>query len=297
MATLTMQEQRKTTPLTLKKQNTTDYKYRPLLYYTLTFLVTIGFWSAGAYLSFSEDGAGLYMLFMLPGLIAPFLLSLVMIFTSGSAALKQDFVNRLISLRLIQPKMLLVLLLLLPLVVLVSICLSLPFGGSASQFQLAEGFSFSTGFVPVLLLLLLAASFEELGWRGYAFDSLLSRHTFFTASLLFSLLWSFWHFPLVFVKDSYQYEVLHQNILYGINFYVSLIPMGLIISWMCLKNKKSVLAAILFHFVINMSQEILNISQTTKCIETGVLLIVAVAIVLFDRHIFFSKKHLVEEVG
>ena len=30
-------------------------------------------------------------------------------------------------------------------------------------------------------------------------------------------------------------------------------------------------AAILFHFVINISQETLAMTQTTKCIETGVL--------------------------
>ncbi|MCK5919348.1 MAG: hypothetical protein KAG66_00300, partial [Methylococcales bacterium] len=55
---------------------------------------------------------------------------------------------------------------------------------------------------------------------------------------------------------------------------------------------KSVLAAILFHFIINMSQEMLAISQTTKCIETGVLCLIAAGIVWQDKALFFSTDHL-----
>ncbi len=274
----------------------THYQYKPLFYYSVTFLITFALWFAGAYVSLQEDQSGLYTLLMLPGLMAPFLISLVMIFTSKNPKLKKDFINRLINPRLIQPKMLPVFFLLMPFSVLASIALSLPFGGSASQFQFAEGFSFSAGSIPVLVLLLLAASFEELGWRGYAFDSLQSRFTLFKAAIVFSMLWSLWHFPLIFVKDSYQYEIFHQNIWFAVNFFVGIIPMGVIISWMCIKNRKSVLAAILFHFLVNMSQEMLNMSQTTKCIETVVLAVVAIVIVAYDKEMFFSKKHLTEHV-
>jgi len=272
------------------------YKYKPRIYFIATFIATYILWFAGAYVRFQDDKSGMYMLFMLPGLMAPFLLSLVMIFTSKDPDLKKDFVNRLINIRLVRLKMLPVLFFLMPLSVLASILLSLLFEGSVSQFKFAEGFSFSSGFVPVLLLLLLAAGFEELGWRGYAFDSLQSRYTYFKASIVFSILWSLWHFPLIFVNNSYQYEIFHQNIWFGVNFFISIIPMGVIISWMCIKNGKSVLAAILFHFVINLSQEILAITQITKCIETLVLIVVVAVIIVLDKDMFFSKEHLATEV-
>lgn len=274
-----------------------NYKYKPLFYFSTTFLATFGLWLAGAYLSFQENNNGLYMLLMLPGLMAPFLMSLVMIFTSKNSDLIKDFANRLINPKLIRPKVLPVLVLIMPLTVLVSIVLSLPFGGSISQFQWADGFSFSSGFVPVLLLLLLAATFEELGWRGYAFDSLHSRHTYFTASIIFSVLWSMWHFPLLFVNNSYQYEIFHENAWFGVNFFAGIVPMGVIVSWICLKNRKSVLAAILFHFLVNMSQEMLNMSQATKCIETVVLVVVAMVIIVIDKEMFFSRDHLAGAVG
>jgi len=169
--------------------------------------------------------------------------------------------------------------------------------GSISQFQFAEGFSFSSGFVPVLLLLVLTADFEELGWRGYAFGSLQSRYNFFTASIIFGILWSLWHFPLIFLNNSYQYEIFHENIWFGVNFFVSIIPMGMIISWICIKNRKSIIAAILFHFIINISQEMLEITQITKCIETVVLTVVVVAIIATDKEMFFSKEHLTGRVN
>ncbi len=269
-----------------------NYKYKPWVYYAATFIVTYVLWFAGAYVSFQEGRGGLYMLLMLPGLMAPFLISLVMIFASKNSDLVKDFGNRLINLRLIEPKMLPVFFLLMPFSVLVSILISLPLGGSVSQFQLAEGFSFSTGFVPVLFLLMLAAGFEELGWRGYAFDSLQSRHTYFKASLIFSVLWSLWHFPLIFVNESYQYEIFNENIWFGVNFFVSIIPLGMIISWICIKNGKSIPAAILFHFIVNISQEALNMTQTTKCIQTFVLLVIAAAIIAYEKELFFSEKHL-----
>lgn len=273
------------------------YTYKPRLYFSLTFLVTFAFWFAGASVSFQDENSGLYMLLMLPGLMTPFLISLAMILTSNNSDVKKDFLNRLINLRLIQLHILPIFLFLMPLTVLASIALSLLFGGSTSQLRFAEGFSFSSGFVPVLLLLLLAATFEELGWRGYAFDSLQSRYSYFTASLLFSLLWSLWHFPLIFVKNSYQYEILHENLWFAVNFFVSIIPMGVIISWICIKNRKSVLAAILFHFIINLSQEILDITQITKCIETAVLTTVAAVIIILDKEMFFSKTHLAAEMN
>jgi membrane protease YdiL (CAAX protease family) len=268
-----------------------NYRYKPGVYFTVTLIITYALWFSGAYLSVHDDSE-LYMLLILPGLMTPFLISLIMIFTSKNSDLKKDFINRFINLRLINPKVLLAFILLMPLTVLVSIFLSLPFGGSTSQFQFAEEYSFSSGFVPAFLTLILASIFEELGWRGYGFESLQSRYTFFTASVIFSILWSLWHFPLLFVKGMYPYEIFHENIWYAVNLFVSIIPMGVIVSWIYVKNGKSVLAAILVHISINFLQEALQMTQFAKCIETVVVTVVAVIIIILDKEMAFSKEHL-----
>lgn len=268
------------------------YTYRPFIYFFTAFMLTFAFWFGGAYLSFQDELRHLYMVLMLPGLMVPFLIALGMTVTSKNPDLWKDLINRLTNLRLIRIKFLPAFLLIMPISVISSIFLSIPFGGTLDQFQLAEGFSFSSGFVPVLLLLLLAATFEELGWRGYAFDSLQSRFSYFTASFIFSILWSLWHFPLIFVKDSYQYEIFQANIWFGVNFFISIVPMGILISWICAKSGKSILAAIIFHLIINLSQEMLDISQTTKCVQTVVLTIIAIGVIAWDKELFFSTDHL-----
>jgi membrane protease YdiL (CAAX protease family) len=268
----------------------TNHHYKPGFYYGLTFLLTFGFWLAGAYASHTEELADLYFVLMLPGLLAPFMVTLAMTLVSGNRDLKRDYLKRLFDVRLIRLSTLPVLVLLMPLVVLASALLSLLVGESVSQFQPAAEFSFSYGIVSALTVLLLAATFEELGWRGYAFDSLQSRYNYFTASIIFGVLWSAWHLPLLLVKGSYQYEILQQSPWYAVNFYVGIVVLGIIISWFCAKNSKSVPAAIAFHFVINMSQEFLAITQVTKTVETGVLAVVAAAIVLTDKELFFSRS-------
>jgi len=266
------------------------YNYNPKVYFLTTLLATYAFWFAGAYVSFQEEISHLVMLFMFAGGMAPAIVAVVMIGRSKNTALKKDFLHRLIDPRLIQWKMMPAILLIMPLSVLASVVLSIPLGESMSQFQFAEEFSFSSDFIPAMLMFLVIAVFEEVGWMGYGFDSLHSRYNLFTAVFIFGVLWSLWHVPLIFVNDSYQYQIIHQSPWLGVNFFVSLIPMGMIISWICIKNNRSVLAAILFHFFVNMCQEVLAISQTTKCIETAVLAVVAVVIVLSDKDLFFSKR-------
>ncbi len=270
------------------------HSYNSRLYYATVLIATYLFWFAGAYLSFWDD-SGAHILLMLLGLMAPFITSLVMILGSKNSALKKDFLDRLVNLSRIEPRTLSVFFFIMPIAILLAIVISLPFGGSTSQFGLSEGFSFSIGAVPSLLLLLLAAAFEELGWRGYAFDSLFSRHTFFKASLIFSILWALWHVPLMFVKNTYQYEILHQNIWYAVNFFAAILPMGVVISWIWIKNNKSIVAAILFHLIVNLSNEMFNITQETKRIETAVVAVFAVLIIWYDRELFFSKAHLETE--
>ena len=115
------------------------FHYRPVFYFSLTFALTYALWLVAAYLSQRDETRGIYVFFLLAGLVTPFIVSLVMIFTSGNAALKRDFVNRLINPALIRPALLPALLLIMPCVLLVSVALSVLFGGAPEQFQFAEG--------------------------------------------------------------------------------------------------------------------------------------------------------------
>lgn len=268
--------------------------YKPWHYFLMTFVLTFIFWGAGAYLSFDETSY-IYLVFVLAGLFCPFIVCVFMIFTSKNSFLKKSFIRKLFNPRLINIKMIPFLIFFMPFSVVVSVFISVLFGQSLDQLTLSQGFSFSTGFIPVFLVLFLAAVFEELGWRGYAFESLEQEFSRFNACIIFSVLWSLWHLPLIFIKNTYQYEIFHMNIWYCINFYFSIIPLGVIVSWFCIKNNKSIISAVVFHLIINLSQEAFNITQNVKVIQSFVLTGFAVLIVCLDKNLFFNKKESLDE--
>lgn len=262
--------------------------YRPVPYFVSVMVLTFILWSIGGYLSFGPNPDGSYMIWMLLGLMIPFLVAVWMIWRFGTPLMRREFLQKLFNLRLISFRMIPFVLLAMPASVVIAIAISLQFGEPVEQFRFSESFSFSVGFVPVLLLFILAAVFEELGWRGYGFESLQDRFSFLNASIIFGALWSFWHLPLLWVNGSYQYEIFHQNLWFAVNFFVSTMIMGVIVSWVCFKNRKSILAAIVFHFIINLSQEALEMTQTSKCIQTFVLLFFVVVLVWRERDLFFA---------
>ncbi|NMB56253.1 MAG: CPBP family intramembrane metalloprotease [Leptolinea sp.] len=263
--------------------------YKPTRFFFIIYLVTYISWFIAAYISYQPDGEALYTPFMLPGLVAPFLTALWMIRSSHSKEMWKQFTGRLFNLHLINLTGFLPSLLIIPAAILISTFISIALGGDPHQLQFSEGFSFSIGLLPSLLVLVLAASFEELGWRSYAMDSLHSTRSYFPASLIFALLWAGWHLPLFFINGTYQNLIALENIWYAVNFVVSTIPMAIIISWICRLNRGSIAAAILFHFFINLSQEALQITQGTKCIETAIISLIAVIVVLSNKTMFFDK--------
>jgi membrane protease YdiL (CAAX protease family) len=263
--------------------------FKPKRFFIIIYLITYISWFFSAYISRQPGGENLFIIFMLPGLFAPFLVALYMIRSSGSKELWQTFKDRLFNLRLINPVVFLPSLLITPAAILIAAVISIVLGGDTSQLQFSEGFSFTIGMVPTLVILILAATFEELGWRSYAMDSLHSRYEYFTATLIFGLLWSGWHIPMFFIQGSYQNEIALENLWFAVNFLVSILPLAFIISWICKSNRGSITAAVILHFFINLSQEALQITQETKCIETGILVIFAVIIVLLNKSLFFDK--------
>ena len=81
------------------------------------------------------------------------------------------------------------------------------------------------------------------------------------------------------------------NPLYVINFFVSGIPMGFVITWVYLASDRSILACMVFHFFVNFLQEKIAMTPQTKCVETIVITLVTVIIVLIKKDMFFETRH------
>lgn len=103
---------------------------------------------------------------------------------------------------------------------------------------------------PGAALLLFAAFFigaigEELGWQGYAYPSLRNRLGALRAALVLGTAWALWHLiPFIQLGRSPEWIFWHS---------LSAVALRVIIVWLFENARQSVLVAVLFHTMINVS--------------------------------------------
>jgi membrane protease YdiL (CAAX protease family) len=263
---------------------TRPYRYRPALFFALAYALSWIAWFAGIYAGARPELQPYAALAGLLGVLGPIGTALFLVLTSGSTALKHDFWDRLFNLRRIRP-LYAALAVAMPLAVMcLSILFSLWLGQPADQFRLSGG----AGLIPlVLLALVLAPICEEVGWHGYGADSLRDRLAMLPATLLFAALWCAWHVPLVLVPGTYQHELAAMdNKIFVANFFVSIVPAGIIANWFYYKNNRSIVAAILLHAMLNAAAVLIAAGQVAKVIATLLYAAIATAIIIGDRRLF-----------
>ena len=264
----------------------TAYRYRPVLFFALAYLFTWIFWIPAIFIQ-GNTGTLLMML----GLIAPAVVSTLFVVFSGSDALKKDLRQKIAGFYKVKWTNVLLAIVVFAAIIVCSILLSLAFGQPLSQFSFTEDFSFTgVGIGSALLTILVASIIEEVGWKGYCEDSIGNYMNWFWESMLFGVLWSFWHFPLIFIQGTYQAGLM-VNPLYVINFFVSGIPLGFIITWVYLASDRSILACMIFHLFVNFMQEKIALTPETKCVETLVVTAATVIIVAANKDMFFETRH------
>ena len=267
----------------------TKYIYNPKKFYIITFATTWFFW---LFAILFNDGLTNTLGMVLGGL-CPATVAIVTVFNSKSDKLKKDFKRKIFNFWKLKPLYIIAAILIFSAIVASSILLSTLFGQSLDQFSLTKDFSFTgVGVMSAFATILLAAILEEVGWRGYGEDAIAEYHSWFKESIIFGFVWAAWHLPLFWISGTYHYEIREMNVLYMINFLVSVAPMGFITTWVYVKNGRSMLSSIIFHLFINFMQEKIAMTQTTKCVETIAVVVAAIIIVLTNKDMFFEKRHI-----
>jgi membrane protease YdiL (CAAX protease family) len=263
-----------------------SYGYRPALFFALAYLATWIPWALAIHAGSRKEFEPYAVIFYFLGVAAPCAAAVLMVLTSGSTALKRDFKDRLINLRRIRPGYLLAAILLSFAVMVLSILLSLSLGQSADQLRLSGG----ANLLPMIVIaMVLAPIFEELGWHGYGVDSLRAMTGMTTATLLFAALWCTWHAPLVFIGGTYQHQLATMDkTIFLVNFFVSIVVAAIIANWFYYKNDRSIVAAVLLHSALNAAAVLLNAGPVAKCIATLLYAGIAVGLMAFDRALFAS---------
>lgn len=264
-----------------------EYRYRPVLFFICAYFFTWVFWIPAIFVK-GDAGAGL----MLVGLFAPAIVSTVFILASGSDELKRDLKDKVFGFYKVKWINVFWAVIVFAIIVVCSIFLSLLFGQSLSQFSFTEDFSFTgVGIGTAFITITVASIIEEVGWKGYCEDSIGQYMNWFWESLIFGVLWSLWHLPLIFIEGTYQAGLM-VNPFYVVNFFVSGIPLGYIITWVYLVSDRSILACMIFHLFVNFMQEKIAMTPETKCVETIVVVIATVIIVLCKKEMFFETEHI-----
>jgi membrane protease YdiL (CAAX protease family) len=104
-----------------------------------------------------------------------------------------------------------------------------------------------------VLFLLLEATGEEIGWRGYALPRLQADHSALTSALTVGVAWAFWHLPLFFIAG------LPQTFLPFVPFLVWVVSQSVVFAWVYNGTHGSLLFAIVLHAAINLSIQVFSI--------------------------------------
>jgi uncharacterized protein len=122
-----------------------------------------------------------------------------------------------------------------------------------------------------LFVLVLGPLPEEIGWRGYALDALQARHGALLSSLLLGAAWALWHLPLFLIPGYYR-----EGVPPALLFTTAILVHSVLYTWLHNNTGRSVLVAILFHFMVNLVGMLVEGSAWVEWVRTGVTAAVAV---------------------
>jgi membrane protease YdiL (CAAX protease family) len=149
-------------------------------------------------------------------------------------------------------------------------------GGHASPADLSVD-----AVVAAMISGVLAGTFEEFGWSGFAFPALQARFGFLWAGVAMGIAVALWHIPFFLTPGTTQASSAF------VFFLVQLIPARILFGWIYNGTGGSVLLTILFHGSWNAWGEILApgpmVADPYGITETVILWAVAITVLIMTR--------------
>lgn len=259
--------------------STTRHKLaNPWIYLVATFLWTWSLWGL-AILNGSnmESGEGLGLLLL--GVAGPTITGILFTYLTRDKEGRRDYWKRVIDFKRIPPKWYLVIFLFVPAMHLIAALLDNLFGGGGSTWgELARGAAVNPlSIFYSALFATLIPFIEELGWRGYLLDRLQAKWSAQVSSLILGVFWSLWHLPLFFIQGSYQAGLGIGTLEFWL-FFLSIVPLTFVFTWIYNNTGRSTLAAILFHSMVNFTGELILLSKNADTFYNLLWFAAAIAI-------------------
>lgn len=254
----------------------TRHDYHVVWFVLGTFLISWGIWIPLAVLGVNVRSFPWFYMMAVGG-AAPSAVGLLFIVRTREYA-PGEFVRSLFSFRSIGRRNMALMIVVIALPFVLSLLLdSLLFGHPLSATRFA-----STLTSPMSLILVLASLAyggpitEEFGWRGFAARRLLPRLGLLRAGILLGVIWSIWHYPLLFLSG--QYEIDNYFIYIPIHL-LKHVALSVIILYFYQAAGRMVLMAMLIHFLSNAFVNVFYpITLTANAMHTVLLSIIAVVL-------------------
>ncbi|MES2679492.1 MAG: type II CAAX endopeptidase family protein [Bacteroidota bacterium] len=90
---------------------------------------------------------------------------------------------------------------------------------------------------------------EEVGWRGFALPRLQKPFKALNASLILSLFWAIWHWPLFLYRPGY----MSMDILGALGWIFSLLTGSILLTWLFNTSRGSILVCAVFHSAMDVA--------------------------------------------
>jgi len=205
------------------------------------------------------------LLLAMLGLLGPGISGITFTYLTRDREGRRDYWRRVVDLRRIPATGYLAILLVPPIISALAVVIDLLLGGGGSGWE--EPAHRITAapltIVPFALGIVLVGPMEEFGWRGYVQDRLQERHGLVVASLILGVIWSLWHFPLFFFEGGYHADLGAWTPAFW-RFMVGVVPLAFVFTRIFNDAKRSTLAAMMFHFTVNFTGELVELSPSAE---------------------------------
>lgn len=214
------------------------------------------------------------------GALGPAVAGVALTYRTHDEKARGDYWARVTDFSRIRRRWWIPILFLYPLATLFALLFDTAVTGVGPNVQMARRVLSEPSSIPVFMtwILLLGPLPEELGWRGYALDQLQRNWSALTSSLILGVIWAVWHLPLFFVKGSYQQHLGFGSLSFW-SYNVTIVALSVLLTWIYNNNARSILAAILFHFVLNLTGSFVQGSSVAE-VARAILLAAAVGFVI-----------------
>jgi membrane protease YdiL (CAAX protease family) len=251
---------------------------KPCLYFALTFGWSWLLWIPAALLKEGENALPATVLHYLGG-IGPAVAAVALIHLAHNRERQRDYWRRLIDVRRIGAVWHGVIFLTVPTLAGLAALGDILLGGAGARLEATTGLiSRPMSILPLVVFTLVFGPLpEELGWRGYALDGLQASSSALTAGLMLGIAWSLWHLPLFFIPGTYQNGLGIGTLSFWL-FLTGPIPESVLMTWTYNNTQRSTLSAVLFHFMINLTGQLFELTRRAELYQSLLWIAAAVAI-------------------